>query len=126
MVEEQRTLTGYPQVDNWLENNDFDGRLEDGRNQSQVTIKVGADGNGGNFAYDPNAILVSQGTELVFEWSGRGGGHDVTWDQGDFPDSESTSSAAKSYSVTMDESGVFLYFCDEDQPGGGRGAVVVQ
>lgn len=126
IVRERQTLSGYPKVDEWLDGYDYDGRLTDRRGESSVTVTAGASGNGGNFAFVPNAILVSRGTEITFEWSGRGGAHDVTWEDGDLPDSDSTSSAAYTFSVTMSEPGVYRYSCDNHKPTGGRGAIVVE
>lgn len=125
IVTEQQTLSGYPTVDEWLEGYDFDGTLSDRRDESSVDITVGASGNEGYFAFDPNALYVERGTEIVFEWTGRGGAHDVTWEDADLGDSESTSSAAKTYAVTIDEPGVYLYSCGSHAPTGGRGAIVV-
>ena len=125
IVREQDTLSGYPAVDDWLQDYEYDGRLTDRRDEGSVEITVGAKGNGGNFAYRPIAPLVSQGTEITFRWTGRGGGHDVTWDNVDLSDSDTTSSYDNTFSVTLEESGVYLYRCDNHRTTGGRGAIVV-
>lgn len=125
IVREQDTLSGYPAVDDWLQDYEYDGRLTDRRDEGSVEITVGAQGNGGNFAYRPIAPLVSQGTEITFRWTGRGGGHDVTWDNVDLSDSDTTSSYDNTFSVTLEESGVYLYGCDNHGITGGRGAIVV-
>jgi halocyanin-like protein len=125
LIGEQQTLSGYPAVDDWLQNEDFDGILVDGRNQRRVTIDVGAEGNEGYFAYDPNAVAVSPGTQIYFDWTGFGGSHDIYWQQGDLPDSEPMSSAQATHIITIDEPGVYLYECDSHAPSGGRGAIVV-
>jgi len=124
-VQEEQTLTGYPTVDDWLENRDFDGRLEDFRGRNQVTVDVGAQGNGGSFAFDPNAIFVEPGTTVVWEWTGRGGSHSIEWENGEFNPSSGTSAAGNTYSITFEEEGVYLYECGDHAPSGGRGAVVV-
>jgi len=124
-VEEEQTLSGYVEVDDWLSDYDFDGRLDDRRNESSVDITVGDSGNEGPFAFRPIAILVDQGTTINWDWTGRGGVHDITWEQGDLQDSNGSSSAANTYSLTLDEPGVYLYFCSTHQPTGGRGAIVV-
>jgi halocyanin-like protein len=124
-VDPERTLSGYTEVDDWLEDYQYDGTLTDRRNQGSVDVTVGASGNSGPFAFRPIAILVSPGTEINFDWTGRGGVHDVTWEQGDLEDSRGTGSATGSYSVTIDDPGVYLYKCQSHQPTGGRGAIVV-
>lgn len=126
LVEEQRTLSGYPKIDEWLKNEDFDGILTDRRAREKVTVTVGAEGNGGHFAYQPNAMVVDQGTTVVFKWTGRGGSHDVSWEDAGFDDSDVSGSAAFSYRVTMTDTGVYRYYCDSDKPNGGRGAIVVR
>ncbi|WP_247009064.1 halocyanin domain-containing protein [Halorientalis litorea] len=125
IVRERDTLSGYPAVDDWLEDYEYDGRLADRRGEASLEVTVGAEGNGGNFAYRPIAPLVSQGTDITFRWTGRGGGHDVTWENVDLPDSDTTSSYDNTFSVTLDESGVYLYRCDNHRTTGGRGAIVV-
>lgn len=125
VVRERQSLSDYPKVDEWLDGYNYDGQLADRRGEGSVTVTAGASGNDGHFAFAPNAVLVSQGTEVTFEWSGRGGAHDVTWADSDLPESDSTSSAAYTFSVTMNESGVYRYFCDGHGPTGGRGAIVV-
>jgi halocyanin-like protein len=124
-VDPERTLSGYTQVDDWLEDYAYDGTLTDRRNESSVEVTVGAQGNEGPFAFRPIAILVSPGTEINFRWTGRGGVHDVTWEQGDLENSRGTGSANGSYDVTIDDPGVYLYNCQSHQPTGGRGAIVV-
>jgi len=125
IVRERDTLSGYPAVDEWLQNHAYDGRLTDRRGEGSVEITVGAQGNDGNFAFRPIAPLVSQGTEITFRWTGRGGGHDVTWENVDLPDSDTTSAYDNTFSVTLEESGVYLYRCDNHRLSGGRGAIVV-
>lgn len=125
VVQERQTLSGYPTVDEWLDGYDFDGRLADGRGQDAVDVTVGESGNDGFFAFDPITVYVETGTDVVFDWTGRGGAHDVTWRDGEFTDSETTNSAAQTYTVTMDEPGIYRYFCDVHAPTGGRGVIVV-
>ncbi|AQL41306.1 hypothetical protein BV210_00620 [Halorientalis sp. IM1011] len=127
IVEEEQSLSGYPKVDEWLdEYGEYTGRLTDRTGESSVSVTVGARHDGQNRSFDPVAILVDSGTEIVFEWNGRGGSHDVVWEDGDWGASRTTADASYSYSVTMDEPGVYRYFCRTDKPYNGRGAVVVR
>ena len=128
VVEEQQTLSGYPKVDEWLsEYDEYSGRLTDRTGEASVEVAVGAQSpNGQNRSFDPVAILVDSGTEVVFDWTGRGGSHDVTWEDGDFQASDNLRDASYTYSVTLDEPGVYRYFCRGDRPYNGRGVVVVR
>ena len=128
VVEDQQSLSNYPKVDDWLsEYDEYDGRLTDKTGRSSASVTVGARSpNNQNRSFSPVAILVDPGTEVVFEWNGRGGSHDVVWEDGDFEPSQTTPDASYSYDVTMDEPGVYRYFCRTDRPYNGRGAVVVR
>jgi len=54
-----------------------DGGYKDFRGQSEVTVQVGASGNGGNVAFNPAGIWIDPGTTVVWEWTGDGGDHNV-------------------------------------------------
>jgi len=127
LVEEPQTLSGYPRVDDWLSDYDYSGRLSDQRGQSALEITVGADTEDGAFGFRPIAPLVDPGTEINFNWTGRGGNHSIDWEETptDVANSESTSSAQGSYSITLDTPGVYLYGCGDHRIFGGHGAIVV-
>ncbi|TVT94158.1 plastocyanin/azurin family copper-binding protein, partial [Haloferax volcanii] len=55
----------------------IDGGYEDLRGQSEVTIEVGAEGNGGALAFSPAGVWIDTGTTVTWEWTGEGGGHNV-------------------------------------------------
>lgn len=127
IVEEPQTLSGYPRVDNWLEDYQYSGRLTDARGGVPVTIQVGSDSPDGNFGFRPIAPLVDPGTRITFEWTGRGGNHQIVWEETptDLENSQSSSSARATYSVTLDTPGVYLYRCGDHRIFGGHGAIVV-
>lgn len=84
-------------VDRWLTETEiggaddsYDGSLETLTGQDTVTVAVGAQGNGGAFAFAPVAARVSVGTELEFEWTGEG----------------------VRYTRTLDTAGVLLAHCE--------------
>jgi halocyanin-like protein len=91
----------------------------------QVTVQVGAEGNDGNFAFEPAAVRVSSGTEVVWEWTGQGGGHNVVHEDGAF-ESEITDEEGFTFSHTFEEAGNFLYFCEPHRSVGMKGAVIVE
>jgi halocyanin-like protein len=103
----------------------FDGTV-DKTGQDTVEIAVGAEGNGGGFAFSPAAVRVSPGTEVVWEWTGEGGAHNVV-SEGDGPlDSGSAvSESGTTYSHTFENEGTFKYACTPHKAMGMKGAVVV-
>jgi halocyanin-like protein len=106
----------------WFENtSNFDGTM-DMRGQSEVTVEVGAQGNGDAFAFAPAAIRVDPGTTVVWEWTGEGGGHNVQAENDAYV---SEIKQEGSYAVQFDGSGVSTYFCLPHQSAGMNGAVVV-
>ncbi|WP_299265377.1 halocyanin domain-containing protein, partial [Halorientalis sp.] len=108
----------------WFADTDnFDGTTVDMRGQSSVTVSVGAQGNSGDFAFDPPAVHVDPGTTVVWEWTGNGGSHNVVADDGSFRSGDPTSSGT--FEHTFDTEGIHLYFCDPHDSLGMRGAVVV-
>ncbi|WP_459193148.1 halocyanin domain-containing protein [Halosimplex sp. J119] len=101
----------------------YDGEgLADYTGQSEVTVENGAGMRG--MAFDPAAIAVDAGTAVVWEWTGRGGEHDVVAVDGSF-ESELVESSEKTYSRTFDATGEFLYNCSEHEDKGMKGVVVV-
>ena len=90
--------------------------------QSEVEVANGAGTRG--MAFDPAAIAVSPGTTVVWQWTGRGGEHDVVAVDGSF-ESELVESDSKTFSHTFDASGEWIYNCSEHERRGMKGVVVV-
>ncbi|WP_435195464.1 halocyanin domain-containing protein [Natronomonas sp. EA1] len=99
----------------------FDG-TEDETGDETKTIMVGAQGNGGPFAFDPTAILVDAGTKITWEWVA--GTHNVVAVDGSFRSGDPVEGGT--YTYTFDEPGVYTYFCEPHRGLGMKGAVVVQ
>jgi len=113
-----------PSYDGWLDDtSNFDGTY-DYTGQDQVTVWVGASGNGGNLAFGPAAIRVDPGTEVVWEWTGKGGTHNVVDNAGNF-ESDMYDQAGETYSRTFESEGTYKYLCVPHQSMGMKGAVVV-
>ncbi|MFB6304274.1 MAG: halocyanin domain-containing protein [Haloferacaceae archaeon] len=104
----------------------FDGTVVDATGQSEVTVSVGAPGNGGNFAFDPPAVRVDAGTTAVWEWTGNGGQHNVVAESGADFESELTDAAGHTFSYTFESTGTVLYYCQPHRSLGMKGAVVVE
>ncbi len=116
-----------PDYGGWFSDvSNFEGTV-DKRGQDTVEVTVGAQGNNGAFAFDPPAVMVNPGTEVVWTWTGEGGGHNVVSD-GDGPlDSGSlVSEADTTYSHTFESEGIYKYVCTPHAGLGMKGAVVVR
>lgn len=121
------TAGGQQAVDQYLsDTKNYDGSIADETGSQSVTVDVGAQGNGGAFAFEPAAIRVSTGTSVTWKWTGEGGAHTVT-SEGDGPlDSGSKTAAGETYEYTFDKAGTFLYYCQPHESLGMKGAVVVE
>jgi halocyanin-like protein len=106
----------------WLDGaQGYDGSVVDRTGRETVSVSVGA-GNG--LAFDPVAVAISPGTTVVWEWTGRGGQHNVQADSGAF-ESELAVEEGFTYEQTFAESGVVRYFCLPHQAVGMKGVVDV-
>ncbi|SDM94650.1 halocyanin domain-containing protein [Halogranum gelatinilyticum] len=108
----------------WFEGvENFDGTV-DKTGQSEVTVTVGAQGNGGSFAFGPAAVRVDPGTKVVWKWSGGGGSHNVVAEDGSF-ESELVGESGHTFSHTFESEGISKYACVPHKAMGMKGAVVV-
>ncbi|MFB6141722.1 MAG: halocyanin domain-containing protein [Halorientalis sp.] len=121
------TATPVPaEYGDWFSNvGNYDGTTVDRRGQDSVTVTVGAQGNGGAFAFAPPAVRISPGTEVVWEWTGDGGQHNVVAEEGADFESQLTAEAGFTFSRTFEEPGVITYFCRPHRTLGMKGALVV-
>jgi len=116
---------GNAEVDDYLSDTDNYDSIEDMTGQSEVTVQVGTEANGGAFGFGPPAIRVDSGTTVVWEWTGEGSTHNVVHEDGDFS-SEMSAEAGHTFEHTFEESGTYLYQCEPHVSLGMKGAVVVQ
>lgn len=110
--------------DRWFADVENYEGVVDRRGQSEVTVTVGATGNGGPFAFDPAAIRVDPGTTVIWEWTGEGGDHNVVATDGAF-ESDLTGEAGHTFAQTFQTETVSLYSCTPHEAMGMKGAVVV-
>jgi halocyanin-like protein len=107
----------------------IDGGYQDMRGSSEVTVEVGADGNGGALAFAPAGIWVDPGTTVVWEWTGEGGGHNVVAEEGpaSLDSGAPVAEAGTTYEHTFseEETGITKYYCSPHQALGMQGAVAV-
>ncbi|MFC7047043.1 halocyanin domain-containing protein [Halobacteriaceae archaeon GCM10025711] len=108
----------------WFADVDNFRGVEDRTGQATVTVRVGADGNGGDFAFEPPAIRVTRGTTVVWRWTGLGGAHDVAALDGSFR-SRLTADAGFAFEHPFDRVGRFHYYCTPHRSLGMKGVVSV-
>lgn len=118
-------LEPEPNYKGWFEGVENYHRTCDLRGQDRVTVMVGANGNDAQWAFEPAAVAVTPGTTVVWEWTGKGGGHDVVSEQGTFKSGEPTDDASTTFEYTFEEPGVYKYVCTPHEAMGMKGAVFV-
>ncbi|WP_254279417.1 halocyanin domain-containing protein [Haloarcula marina] len=131
----------YPTIDQWLTETDvggaddtYDGSFADERDRNSVTVDVGAEGNGGAFAYAPSAVVVSVDTEIRWNWTGGGNPHNVEAlpeeqlgeSDYEFSSGEPEGGSGVKYTRTLDEPGVVLYHCEPHFSLGMKGGIAVE
>lgn len=117
-------------IEEYLEDvENFDGTIDDRRNDDEVEITVGA-GEAG-LLFDPAAVQVSPGTTVRWTWSGEGGEHNVFHDE-DLDDvdeaafeSEWTDDPDFDYEYTFEDSGEYRYVCEPHRGQEMKGAILV-
>ncbi|WP_280536467.1 halocyanin domain-containing protein [Halopenitus sp. POP-27] len=108
-------------TDDWIASaNNYDG-VVDRTGESTVTVGVGA---AEGLAFEPAAVRVSAGTEVVWEWTGEGGQHNVVEEAGRF-ESDLHREAEASFAHVFEASGTYRYICTPHQASGMRGAIEV-
>lgn len=131
---QQETPTATPgsgdnnaEVDEYLSDADnYDGTISDRTGQDEVSVDVGAEGNGGGFAFGPPAIRIETGSTVVWEWTGMGGLHNVVAENGTFDSGDPVSNPDATFEFTFTETGTWLYFCNPHKALGMKGAVIVE
>lgn len=91
--------------------------------QEEVTVTAGAEPNN-YLSFAPAAVKISTGTTVVWEWSGRGGSHNVVAADGDF-ESDLTDEEGHTFTQTFEDSGVVKYYCQPHKTSGMKGVVEV-
>jgi len=114
-----------PDFGGWL--GGIDGGYTDARGQSEVTVEVGASGNGGNVAFSPAGLWVDPETTVIFEWTGEGGSHNVVAQEGPaaLDSGSKVDEDGYTYEYTFTEGGITNYVCQPHKSLGMVGAVAV-
>lgn len=123
--EDRPFLDTEPNYRGWFDNvSNYEGTV-DYRDESEVTVEVGVEGGIGFFKFGPPAIAVSPGTDIVWEWTGRGGAHNVVAEQGRFDSGSPVDAADETFTYTFERPAIYRYFCNPHRSQGMRGAVFV-
>jgi halocyanin-like protein len=127
VVVDSAPSSGYPTVDEWLAGtNEYDGTITDLTNEDLVEITTGANGNDGHFAFDPYAVKVSTGTTVRWSWTGKGGAHNIAFEDADLAGGTIHAESGVHFEETFTETGVFRYACQPHRAIGERGAIIVE
>lgn len=116
---------GGADFDGWFSNVGNFESVVDETGSDRVTVVVGAQGNGGAFAFDPPAVRVSTGTTVVWEWTGQGAQHNVAAEGGAF-ESQLSAEEGFTFEHTFSSAGTDTYACTPHRTLGMKGAVVVE
>jgi halocyanin-like protein len=105
----------------------FDGSTVDATGRENVEVEVGAQGNGGTFAFAPPAVRVSPGTTVTFNWTSNTHNVLVEEQPGDaaWEGYEPIENTGFTYEHTFETPGVYTYYCEPHLSLGMKGAVVV-
>ena len=122
---EQATLATEPAYGDWFRGvSNYEGTI-DRRGLATVTVGVGTPGNMGAFGFGPAAVAVSPGATVVWEWTGRGGGHNVVAEDGSFTSGGLVDAAGHTFAHRFDRPGPHRYVCEPHRAMGMRAAVLV-
>lgn len=116
---------GESDFGNWFDDVENYSEVVDETGTDRVTVTVGADGNGGAYAFEPAAVRISAGTTVVWEWTGNGSTHNVVEESGAF-ESELVGDEGHTFEYTFDEMGTYKYACEPHVAMGMKGGVVVE
>lgn len=113
-------------AETWLEDvGNYDGTVVDARGTADIMVMVGADGNGGSFAFDPAVIRVDSGATVAWQWTGNGGGHNIKAKEGAFDSGSAVSEAGVNFEHTFESTGIYRYYCAPHRSLGMKGVVIV-
>jgi halocyanin-like protein len=107
----------------WFADTSNATEVVDRRGRDEVTVTVGADANDGARGFGPAAVRVDPGTTVVWEWTGKGGAHNVVARDGSF-ESDLVTEAGHTFEWTPESAGVTTYYCAPHEAMGMKGAVV--
>jgi halocyanin-like protein len=105
----------------WLDDANGFEAVDDRTGESSIEITVGA---GSGLAFEPAAVRISPGTQVVWTWTSKGGAHNVR-EENDAFESELIGQSGHTFEYTFDSAGVYKYVCDPHAHRGMKGVVEV-
>jgi halocyanin-like protein len=90
----------------------------DRRGEDEVTIQVGAMEEVNYHRFDPMGVVVTEGTTIIWEWTGNGGEHLVVSRRSTRNRSEQTAEAGYTWEMDYNQTGTTRYVCathEDDQ-----------
>lgn len=118
-------LPNEPNYKGFLNETDNYDYTYDWREKNAITIMVGSKANMGEYGFDPAAVAISPHTKVTWEWTGRGGAHNVVATQGTFNSGEPVSDAGTYFEYTFDRPGTYTYVCEPHEAMGMKAAIFV-
>ncbi|MFB6104164.1 MAG: halocyanin domain-containing protein [Halobacteriaceae archaeon] len=105
----------------------YGGSPTDRTGTDATTVSVGAEGNGGPYAFDPAAIRVDPGTTVTFEWVSDNHTLHVQSqpDGANWSGHSAIENSGYSTAHTFETPGVYKYYCNPHLPLGMKGVVEV-
>lgn len=108
----------------------FDGvsnykRTVEKRGESDVTLEVGVQGDLGYYKFGPPAVAVSPDTTITWEWTGKGGTHNVVSLNDLFDSGAPVDGAGHTFTHSFDAPGIYYYLCEPHESLGMKGAIFV-
>ncbi|GAB6860643.1 halocyanin domain-containing protein [Haloplanus litoreus] len=104
----------------------FDGTV-DRTGQDSVTVEVGAEGNGGPYAFGPAAVRIDPGTTVTFDWVSDT--HNILIEEqpsdADWGGVDAIENTGFSHEHTFETEGIYKYYCQPHLALGMKGAIVV-
>lgn len=111
-----------PDYDGWFDDvPNYEG-THNFRGKPEVTVNVGAGDEG--LKFEPTAIMIDEGTVVIWEWTGEGDEHNVVEEEGEF-ESELSDEEGHTFDHEFQSAGTYRYVCEPHDAQGMRGAVVI-
>lgn len=121
-ADETEFVDEEPEYDGWFgDDSNYEG-THDFRGKLEVTVDVGSGDEG--LTFEPPAIMIDEGTLVIWEWTGEDGEHNVVEEEGEF-ESERSDEEGHTFDHEFQIAGTYRYFCKPHDAQGMRGAVVV-
>lgn len=119
------SLPEEPAYEGWFRNVSNYQRTCDLRAEPETTVRTGTWANDAYWGFSPPAIAISPGTPVTWEWTGRGGPHNVVEQNRVFDSGRAVSAEHTTFNYTFDTPGIFKYDCRPHANAGMKGAVFV-